>query len=261
MIAVLFLTSKNENRIDWLSRSDWTYFTGAAKYEDEVKIFPTGRVINHRDTSTAQPNPPVNLHSSHLKVTGDFRIDMEISGVDNEATVQFYGQAPIIYDEWRQERPSIRITAKNTEVKVQIWDGSSVSSIDERVFKTDLKNEINLALIKKGDQISIDVNGKILGTIPEHRIFESGTVWFGADAKQGSDGWSLRSLSVVGAKSENVEIVDLFNTKVSNDNQNALRKLSQKNDRKIPIGVAVSINPLLTDEKYKNIALGKWMKH
>ena len=258
LILVLFLTSKNDNRIDWLSRSDWTHFTGAEKYEDEVKFFSTGRVINHRDTSTAQPNPPVNLHSSHLKVSGDFRIDMELSGVNNESIVQFYGQVPVIYDEWRQEMPSVRVTVKSTEVKVQIWDGSSVNSIDERVFKTDLKNEIDLALIMKGENISIVVEGKNLGTIPDHKIFESGTVWFGADAKQGSNGWSLHSLTVLGAGQENVEIVDLFNTKVSNDSQNTLRNLSQKNKRKIPIGVTVSINPLLTDEKYKNIVLGEF---
>jgi endo-1,4-beta-xylanase len=261
IVCVIFLfwvTKAPDNRVDWLARSDWAHFTGAEKKEGYVKFFPTSKVINHRDTSTAQPNPPVNLYSSHLKVSGDFSINMELSEVQNEAIVQFYGQAPIVYDEWRQERPSVRVTVKSDGVKIQIWDGTGANSIDERELKLNLKSKINLGLIHKNDELTIIVDGKVLGSIPDHSIFDSGTVWFGADAKLNTNGWSLHSLSVHGSKKGNVEIVDLYDTTANKDDPNTLRNLSQNNERKIPIGVAVSINPLLTDEKYKDTALSQF---
>jgi endo-1,4-beta-xylanase len=254
-IFVSISTHNDDSRIDWLNRSNWTYFTGAEKKDGYVRIFPTNRVINHRDTSTAQPNPPVNLFSTHLEVSGDFRIDMELSDVQNEATVQLYGQAPVVYDEWRQERSSIRISAKSDGVKVQIWDGTVANSIDERFFELSVKNKINLGLIHKNGHFNITVDGKILGSIPGHGIFDSGTVWFGADAKVGTEGWSLHSLSVLGEYKENIRIVDMFSTKATDNPSGSLKNLSANSERKLPIGVAVSINPILTDEKYKNTAL------
>lgn len=259
IIFVSVATNEDDSRIDWLNRSNWTYFTGAEKKDGYVRIFPTNRVINHRDTSTAQPNPPVNLRSSHLKVSGDFRIDMELSEVQNEATVQFYGQSPVVYDEWRHERPSVRVTARSNGVKIQIWDGSGAISIDEREFEVELKNKINLGLIRKDSEISVVANGIVLGSIPDHGIFENGTLWFGADAKFGTEGWFLHSLSVLARKNGDVEVVDLYDTTVNDKSPETLRNLSQNNVvRKIPIGVAVSINPLLTDEQYKNTVLGQF---
>ena len=136
--AILRYNVTMQSKVDWLNQSDWSHFTGSEEIDGGIRIFPTERVINHRDTSTAQPNPPINMRGSYLKTSSDFRIDFAVSGVDNEATVQFYGQIPVIYDEWRQERSSIRITVTNDEVYARIWDGTAVSSIDERKYSLNL---------------------------------------------------------------------------------------------------------------------------
>lgn len=108
---------------------------------------------------------------------------MQISGIDNEAIIQFYGQVPIIYDDWRQERKSIRLKVKNDGLYIRIWDGTAASSIDERVIVFDLKNEINLSLLRKNDNFIIQSNGRNLGSIPDHKIFADGTVWPDTDTK------------------------------------------------------------------------------
>ena len=258
IFGIFIFYTTNRSSVDWLNQSDWSHFSGAEKTDIGMKIWATGRVINHRDTSTAQPNPPINIRGSYLKISGDFQIDMKLSGINNEATVQFYGQVPIIYDEWRQERPSIRISTTNGEVYVRVWDGTAVSSIDERKYNLDLGNESSLSLLHKDGIFVIQANGRRLGTIPDHNIFSEGTVWFGADAKLGTEGWTLQSMIARGLKKEYVKLVEPLNSKTTTKNPDALRNLSQKNSRKIPIGVAISVIPLFTDRKYNEIALSQF---
>ncbi|MBI5357523.1 endo-1,4-beta-xylanase [Candidatus Saccharibacteria bacterium] len=245
-------------KVDWLNQSDWMHFTGAEKVENGVKISPTGRVINHRDTSTAQPNPPVNIRGSHLKVSGDFQIDMELSGANNEATVQFYGKVPVIYDEWRQERPSIRLIVKNDGLYAAIWDGTSATSMDERFYAIDIKNEASITLARSKGNFIMKAGGRNLGIMPDHNIFADNTVWFGADAKSGTEGWTLTSLTAKSSKKTPLELVSAPSLIGNRDDPNTLHNLSVKNSRKLPIGAAVSIGPLLTDNQYRNTALSQF---
>jgi endo-1,4-beta-xylanase len=255
LIALVILYRPNSEKLNWLGQSNWSYFTGGEITDSGVRIFPTKRVINHTDTSTAQPNPPINTHGSYLKTSGDFQIDFAISGVDNEASVQFYGQVPVIYDEWRQERSSIRFETKNDELKVRIWDGSAANSIDERTYYIDLENEAEFGLVHRDENIVIKANGRSLGTIPDHGIFADGNVWFGADAKVETGEWKLASLTARGNGKDNVEIVEANSINKSVSKPDSLRELSSTSSRKIPIGAAVSIIPLLTDKQYSEIVL------
>jgi endo-1,4-beta-xylanase len=257
-LAAIQFNNRYISEVDWLNRSDWSHFSGAEKTDLGVKIFPTGRVINHSDTSKAQPNPPVNIRGSVLRVSGDFEIEAKISGIDNEATVQFYGQVPVIYDEWRQERTSIRITASNKEVYVQIWDGTAANSIDERRFYLDLENEGLIGLAHRDGELVILANGKSLGEIPDHNIFSDGKIWFGADAKSDTEGWSLLSLTAIGINKDTVELIDPLSSISNINNPKSLRNLSEQNTRNIPIGAAISVIPLFTDAKYNEIALSEF---
>jgi endo-1,4-beta-xylanase len=257
-LIVLYIIYKPESSsIDWLKQSNWTYFTGSEVNEKGIRIFPVERVINHSDTSTAQPNPPVNAYGAYLKTSGDFQLDFAVSGVDNEASIQFYGQVPVIYDEWRQERPSILFETKNDELKVRIWDGTSANSIDERTYNLDLENIANFGLVHRDNNFVITANGRSLGTIPGHNVFADGTVWFGAEAKEETGEWTLTNLSARGKNKDSVEIAESYSIEKNPDKLDSLRELSRKNTRKIPVGAAVSIMPLLTDKLYNEIALGE----
>lgn len=259
IFGVVYKSTQKNNEVDWLAAHDWSRFVGAENKNGSLHISPTGRDINHKDTSTAQPNPPVNVGGPHLKISGDFRIKMDVSGIDNDVTAQFYGQVPIIYDEWRQERGSIKIEAKKDGVTARIWDGTSSSSIDERIFKIDLKDSAKLLLVHKLNEIHIRVNNRYVGSIPDHNIFAQGTVWFGADAKPGTQGWALNSLTAEGVGKGSAEVVPSPNlASPYYKPTDALQSLSSANPRRLLLGAAVSINPLMTDEQYRNIALGQF---
>lgn len=258
IVGILQVTTAPRNEVDWLNNSNWSRFTGAEKTEAGIKIWATERVINHSDTSTAQPDPPVNIGGSYLKVPNDFQIDMNVSGINSEVTVQFYGQVPIIYDEWRQERPSVRLQIKNDGIYVRIWDGTAPSSIDERNFKLDLKNDASINIVHKQGKLTIQANGRNLGTMPDHKIFTDGAVWFGSDAKPGTEGWTLHKLTAQSLSKDPVVLTDPLSITSTVDNPNSLRNLSKKNTRQLPIGAAISVGPLITDKQYNELALSQF---
>lgn len=257
-VGVLYWSNQKRSNVDWLNTPDWSHFTGAEYKDGMLYIRPTGREINHSDTSTAQPNPPVNVRGPHLKTSGDFRITMELSDVTNGAIAQFYGQVPVIYDEWRQERGSVRIEAQEDEFTVRVWDGTAASSIDQRTYKVNLKDNVELSLVYRADDIDIEANGKILGSIPNHNIFAQGTVWFGADAKHSSNGWVLHALRAEGIGTGSVAVIPSPSLMVDNTQTDTLRSISSATSRQLPIGAAISIGPLMTDQYYRTIALSQF---
>lgn len=247
-----------QDQIDWLKQSEWSHFPGAEQTDEGINVKPIRRVLTHKDTSAPQPNPPVNVRGSHIEVDGDFQIEMALSGVGNAAAVQFYGQVPVIYDEWRQERGSIRIDVNTDGLSARIWDGTAASSIDERLYDFPLKDSAKVVLRKEGDNITIRLNGRTLGFIPSHGIFSTGELWFGADAATGSAGWTLNMLQVRGIKDGTAELVPPAALREPSDDPNALRNLAEKHDRQLPIGAAVSVYPLFSDPHYKRLALGQF---
>jgi endo-1,4-beta-xylanase len=238
-ILIILQYSAKQRSIDWLNHTDWSHYSGAEQVKGVVRIRPLGIAINHRDTSTAQPDPPVNIRGTHIRVPKEFQINMKLSGIGSEPTLQFYGQIPVIYDEWRQERQSIRLEVKNDGIRVRIWDGTSANSIDERVYKYNVKNKVSLGLIHKKDSFIVQMNGNDLGTIPDHNIFAAGDVWFGSDAKFGTDGWLLHSLTAKSLSKQPVVVIDSPALVSIGNYPDALRKLSETSTRKLPIGAAV----------------------
>ncbi len=241
-----------------LSSADWSHFPGAEIADSRVHIKPIGRVITHTDTSAAQPNPPVNVRGSHLSVASDFQIKTSLSGVTNGVTLQLFGQVPNMYDEWRQERASMSIEATIYGVKMRVWDGTSASSIDERIFKVPLRDTVTLVLSHRNGKLTVGVNNVTLGDMPDHHIFSKGTIWFGADASLGTDGWTINSMQVRGLGNGRVNIVAAPKMDETYDQTNSLRNLAAANPRHIPIGAAMAIYPLFTDEQYRKIALGQF---
>ncbi len=173
--------------------------------------------------------------------------------IDAGGTLRLYGNPPVVYDQWRFETGSVAIDVATSSVTVRIWDGSSSTSIDMRVYPYTLSNAITLSLKHQKDTIVVSAGGQELGTIPDHHIFDSKEVWFGADAADG-DEWILSALSVDG----HAEIIPPPSFEVPNENSNALRNLAIAHPRKLRIGAAIAYGALLTDEKYRKLALGEF---
>lgn len=264
MVIILVILGINNYRLtsphdlDLLTGQDWSHFAGAEITKSGIHINPLNRVITHHDMSAAQPNPPVNARGPHLQVSGNFQIGAKLSGVDNGAAIDLYGQMPIIFDEWRQERGRLRIDITNSLVKVQVWNGSSSTENDSRSFKVKLNNSASITIIHNADKFIIKADKHTLGFIPDHNILAGNSVWFGADATPGSDGWMLESLTARGLERGRVAIIKSPPLAIGLDEHDTLRSLTAARSRQIPIGAAVSAYPLFTDDTYRQIVLGQF---
>lgn len=259
LIIFLLIQSQTANKFNNILHGyDWSHLSGATVTKEGVLITPLNQSIIHQDGSKAQLNPPVNVRGPHLEFSGDFEIRATMDGIEDGASLQLYGQAPIIYDEWRQERPSIRIDISNKNVEARIWDGSSTTPMDIRSFNLGLYKNAELNLKREDGKIILTVNGNRLGSLPDHNIFSNGTIWFGLDGNDKGDGWTLNNLQARALGDDSIEVVDAPSLSVSREDPNLLRNLADNLPRKMPIGVALSVNPLFTDESYKNIAMSEF---
>ena len=268
MVAIYGFINDRNKSADLMQSNNWLYFPGAEPTSNGIHFQPLNRVITHQDGSVGQPNPPINL-SEHLLVKGDFKITVTLLSIDKQASFRLYSEPPIVYDKWRYESPSVDVNIIDNFITVHIWDGSSSNSIDmrtypagsiplrgDKIFPT-YKTVISIEHIK--DQINIFENKQLLGSIPDHNIFNGGGVWFGADGVAGSSGWTLAGIKAETIGEEgNVEFVSVTSLIVNQSNPNSLRNLADANPRKLKIGAAVAIGRLLTDEKYKELAMSQF---
>lgn len=258
VILVVVFVRKSDNFSNVLYGHDWSHLSGVTVVKEGVKITPLKQNIIHQDGSSAQPNPPVNVRGPHLSVLGDFEIKAIMQDVGDGASLQLYGQVPIIYDEWRQERPSLRIDVSTRRVEARIWDGNSLNPIDIRSYDVDLKSNVTLNIKREDGKITICVDGADLGNMPDHNIFSNNTIWFGADGNEKSGSWVLHNLQARPLNKGTLRVVGTPPLRVNHDSPDLLRNIADKLPRKIPIGAAVSVNPLFTDQRYQNIAMSEF---
>lgn len=253
-----FIKYKHQG-IDLAQSESWLNFPGATITNKGIHFQSLNRTIIHQDGSVAQPNPPVNISSQYL-FKGDFKITAVLSAIDKQASFRLYFAPPIVYDQWRFETPSIEVNVDvvNNLLIVRIWDGSSSSSMDIRTYEVSLSPQIVISLEHINSQINIIENDHTLGSMPDHNIFDGGSIWFGVDGVYGSGGWTLSELYVQALGNGNVEIMPVPLFEAYQNNPNSLRNLAQTHHRKLKIGSAVNVNLLFTDEQYRNLALGQF---
>lgn len=257
-LAVIGRVVAHFKTADLLANQDWSHFAGAEHSSNGLYVVPLNRIITHKDLSAGQANPPVNIRGPHLWVDGNFKLEAKLTNIDYSATLQFYGQVPVIYDEWRQEGPSIRITLAGNLFKAQIWDGSASNSVDERSYEVPTSKNATIIVARYGNEFIFTLNGNRLGAMPDHAIFDRQSVWVGADATPGGAGWTLKSLTATSLGRGKVEVVGPPALTTNINQPEALRNLGATHPRKLPIGAAVSLYPLLSDDRYREIALSQF---
>ncbi|MDO8514432.1 MAG: endo-1,4-beta-xylanase [bacterium] len=256
--AVIVLVAYGSDKsADLVTNQNWQQFAGATTTREGLRIQSLDRVIIHQDGSLGQPSPPVNLAGVHLAVSGDFRITARMENIDARGTLRLYGKPPVVYDQWRFETGSVAIDVATGTVTMRIWDGSSSNSNDERIYPFALKNSVSISIEHLAGTLIASADGQELGTIPDHHIFDSKEVWFGADAAQGDD-WILGALKVEPLSSGHIEIVPPSSYDVAHDDPDALRNLAAAHPRKLRMGAAVVYSALVTDPEYRKLALGEF---
>jgi endo-1,4-beta-xylanase len=249
-------TNASNDPTDLLVHHDWSRFAGASVMADcSVHMRPIGRLIVQQNGTGGQANPPVAILGPHLDVTRDFEVTWKMGGVDaHGAYFHFYGEVPVIYDEWRQERHSVRFGIVNGQLAVSIWDNTSDSPVLDQKFGSGFAGDVTVGVVHSGKQLVVSVNGNKLATVADHGVFGSGKVWFGADAELGGPGWTLASAKAKASGAGKLTIVDAPSFTEPHADPDALRNLASKLTRPILIGGAIAANPLLSDDPYRALA-------
>lgn len=246
---------------DLLRNHDWTQMPGTTAQSNILRISALDRRIVEQDSSGGQPNPPLNLAGPHLRSDGDFTVTARMSGVgddDGDSWLRLYGRVPVIYDEWRQEPPSLRVGLRaDGQVKVQIWDGEGDEPATTKDFDCDCSGTVTLAISSIGDTFRVKADGRRLGTVQDPGVFADGTVWFGLEADAGDDerreGWRLTQLSARSESGDSLRVIKAPQLRQA-QSEDSLRARAADVGRPFDVGAALAENPLLTDARYRALA-------
>ncbi|RPE27193.1 hypothetical protein EDD90_10892 [Streptomyces sp. Ag109_O5-1] len=159
---------------DLIEGRDWAHFAGAKPTRSGVRITRLDRRITQQDGSGGQPNPPVNLRGPRLAFRGDIRIEARLTRLDGtDAYLHLYGETPVVYDEWRQERRGVRIGVAGGRVRFDRWDGDSDKPAMTRTFGKGFGEDVRLAVEVRGNRLVLEADGDIVGIVPGRDVFES----------------------------------------------------------------------------------------
>ncbi len=231
-------------QLDLLNGQDWAHFAGATPAAEGIRISPLDRWIVGTDGNRSQANPPVNVLGPRLVVNGTFQVDAVMSG---SGYLQLYGALPVIYDEWRQEPPSVRVGVAGGQLDVAVWNGKANKPVQAKRFGSGLSGDVSVRMRRTGSTLEFSAGGRQLGTLPEQGAFSSGQIWFGADAPVGG-GWTLRSMT---ADAAGIRKAPQWKQKTV---AGSLRARAEALPRKVGVGSALAIAPLVTDDAYRATA-------
>lgn len=260
-IVLVSTTQKSFNKQSYASSQSynaqkWTNFPGSTVGKDgAVHFTEIQRQIVNQDGTGGQYNPPVNVVGSHILFTSDFKLTLNASDLaGGEATFRLYQNAPVIYDEWRFESRSIAVTISSDAITAKQWNGLKQSPDSEKIYKISAGSTANVSIEKQGKNANILLGGKRIISFGPSKIFDTGTLWLGADAT--GDGWTLKDLVISGDAE--------FSPSLEGDSvdpaliTSGLGAMAFKSRPSLKVGSAVSLYPLMTDKNYHDLALSQF---
>lgn len=258
----LAATSDDTTQPIRLLQGQWSYLPGASVRRDGLHISHTGLQIVEQDGSGGQPNPPVNEYGTHLAFSGDVAISAKLVDIHGTAVLRLYARPPVIQDEFRVEPPSVQLAVTPGMLTVKEWDGKATRNMANQQpvltkhFRTTSAAAVQLEVVRQHNKLAITVNGKQVGTVPAQNIFQSGRLWFGADAPTAGDSWTLLSLQARPFGNGSAHAVDTSKYVPAVHDPNGLQALAGKKRPGFLIGSALALAPLVSDAKYTALAFG-----
>lgn len=233
----------------------WKYMPGAKLKENGMEISPIGYVLMNQNGTVSQKNPSINLVGTYIKdISGDFTVSGTLDMQNTQsATMQLYGQLPIIADEFRIERESLQLNFQKEKVTVSLWNGKSQKASVTQSFLFTSITPIPFAITKKENQFTIIINETEVGKLSDPGIFAKGTLWFGFDAEKSP--WVLQSLHVDKIDAGSFTIADNSTLKTPLHNENGIALIAQKKRSDFTIGVAGAVGPMVSDSEYASLSL------
>lgn len=251
--AVMIQT--NQQNQSNILQGNWKYIDGVERVDAGLKVNPLQRVIVEQDGSVAQTNSPINIAGAHVTDISDgFVINTTIDFLQsNTATIQLYGNLPIIADEFKIDRGSIGITLTKSNLVVKIWKSMSQHPVEVRTFpvKTDQINKLYIE--KSHDTYIFVVNGQKVGEVSDHNVFASEKIWFGLDSEDAE--WLLRDLRIEKKNGDAVSFADGATVTLQEKNMQSMQKLVLQKRNDFVIGGAMASGALVGDSAFAYVAL------
>lgn len=237
-------------RVDLLA-GDWSHLPGGTAESGGVRVHGLGRQIVLQDGTGGQPHPPVNLRGPRLMVHGDFQVDATLHRPAGQtASLYLYGEVPIVYDEWRQNRRGLRVAISDRELSLTVWDGGSATPVADRNAPVASSATITVTFERHGGDLVLST-GDTRVSVPDPGVFDAGSVTFGADAVPGAPDWTLAALA---ATARDVAVHDFPMAEQPAPPADSLRGLAEATGRRLPIGAAMAAEPLVGDDGYRALA-------
>ncbi|MFI1992053.1 endo-1,4-beta-xylanase [Actinoplanes sp. NPDC020271] len=240
-------------RVDLLA-GDWSHVPGGTVGSAGVRIHGLGRQIVLQDGTGGQPHPPVNLRGPQLKVRGDFRVSATVHRPAGQtASLYLYGEVPIVYDEWQQNRRGLRVAVSERELSLTVWDGRSAAPAAERIASVASPATVTVTVDRHGGDLVLSAGGTGV-SVPDPGVFDAGSVTFGVDAVPGAPDWTLAALEAAARDGGGVAVRDTRPSEQPAPPSDSLRALAEATGRRLPIGAAMAAEPLVSDDGYRALA-------
>lgn len=240
--------------VNLLTGRDWSHYAGASQTANGVRVTGLSRAIVNQDGSPNQANPPVNVRGPHLSIKGDFAVQANMGQIpkNGSASIYFYGQVPIIYDEWRYQAPQMQLEISQNTLKLSVWNGTGDSASEQKQWTISSSSSTTVKTEVINNRLNIWLNDKYIGSASADNVFSSNQVWFGTDASVGQS-WLLSGLTAQPLGKGSLQVNAAPALKVNATTSDSLRQLAKANARQIPIGVAVTSYALFSDPGYRQI--------
>lgn len=242
-----------------LMHGQWDFMPGASQTDAGISIYQTDLSIVSQDGSESISNAPINLAGTYLKdITGDLSITAKMLIPKNTtATMQLYGNPPIIADEFRIERSSMQLAITDGQLVVKVWNGTNQNVSSMQSYSIPMDGTLELTITRQKDVSQIIVNNIIIGTVKTPTLFTSGNIWFGFDSKDGD--WLLSGLQAQAVPGGTVHVGDGSILSITNHNPQGLQLLALKKRPGFLVGMALALGPSVSDSEYAAIAFDKSM--
>jgi endo-1,4-beta-xylanase len=200
----------------------------------------------------------VNLYGTYFRISGDFEIKATVKDLKGGASLRFYDSPPIIQDEFRVEPKSIGIAIRGTTATATKWNGYSNEQLSAQKPSSSIDHALSsdatytIITTRHQGRIAITVNDVAIADFPEDGLFDTGTLWVGADASETGGSWTLSSLRTQG----HVATVNTQDDSPMAKQSTGLQQLASSRRPGFLIGTAVALGPLVADSKYAQLVLG-----
>ncbi|GLY03081.1 endo-1,4-beta-xylanase [Actinoplanes sp. NBRC 101535] len=246
-------TTPASGRVNLLAE-DWSHLPGGTVEPGGVRIHGLGRQIVLQDGTGGQPHPPVNLRGPQLTVHGDFHIRATLHRPAGQtASLYLYGEVPIVYDEWLQNRQGLRITITEHQLNLTVWDGHSATPATNRTTPVTSPTTITVTLERHDGTLTLTTDDTHMSA-PDPGVFDTGTVTFGADADPDAPDWTLTTLEATARNTGSVTVRATRTPAQQTPPPDSLRALAETTSRRLPIGAAMAAEPLVSDDGYRTLA-------